>query len=247
MATTDIENNLEYFEQWEEFRQEQLEQEMENWSEEQWEKYHQELDMIKAQALKAMQERKEKEEKERKIYEDWRAIPIIPDKTSWEKIQKPQVMDDEEFPALGAEKRKERKERKVIERSSQIKDSKSSKKVKNVVKFFQPLELPTRPMSPEERKAKEEKQAEERRKVFQMMGDKKKMAAKLTKTKMCKFGKKCRRRVCNFAHTLEELQPAKCLFGTKCRFIHSKTKKCCFLHPGENREDFLGRTGLKKK
>lgn len=45
------------------------------------------------------------------------------------------------------------------------------------------------------------------------------------KTRMCKFGKNCRRSTCYFAHNENELVVIECRFGTKC-----KNANCSFKH-----------------
>lgn len=89
----------------------------------------------------------------------------------------------------------------------------------------------------------------QRAQAFETLANKGTMSTQLVKTKMCRnvleYGE-CKRRVCTFAHSPEELRPANCFFGAECRFIHSKTKPCAFLHPGETNQQFLVRTGQAK-
>lgn len=66
----------------------------------------------------------------------------------------------------------------------------------------------------------------------------------LKKTKMCREGSNCSRKICNFAHSTQELRPSMCIWGEKCALINRKTNPCIHLHPKESREDFLIRTGL---
>ena len=84
-----------------------------------------------------------------------------------------------------------------------------------------------------------------RTKAFHILQNKKLMSVNLKNTKLCKFGAKCERKICNFAHSLDELKPAKCIFGLACNFQDSKTKVCGFIHPNETITDFVVRTGLK--
>lgn len=84
-----------------------------------------------------------------------------------------------------------------------------------------------------------------------------KMEQYLYKTKLCKYilknescihGEKCR-----FAHSKEEICPGKCLFGYNCKhvkFIDGKyenvggkaNKKCIYIHPKENIQNYKNRT-----
>ena len=84
-----------------------------------------------------------------------------------------------------------------------------------------------------------------RTKAFYILQNKKLMSNNLKNTKLCKYGKNCQRTICNFAHSLEELKPAECIFGTACNFQKSKTKICGFIHPNETIDQFIERTGLK--
>ena len=61
--------------------------------------------------------------------------------------------------------------------------------------------------------------------AYEKLQDKKGMAEKLVKSKMCwsvKQGVPCPHGEdkCNFAHTVVELRAVKCLFGRNCRFVH---------------------------
>lgn len=88
---------------------------------------------------------------------------------------------------------------------------------------------------------------EQRNKAFQFLSNKEELAKKLVKSKFCRnileHGK-CYRKVCTFAHSLEELSPAKCAFGDVCKFQKSKTKTCGFIHPCETKDGFCKRTGV---
>ncbi len=50
---------------------------------------------------------------------------------------------------------------------------------------------------------------------------------------------------CTFAHTPEELVLRPCQFGKDCYNIHSTTRVCHFIHPGDNATTYPKRTGLK--
>lgn len=99
----------------------------------------------------------------------------------------------------------------------------------------------------------------QRSNAFYCLKNKKNISKKLFKTKMCMFvtldidqnGKhhyinNCKRENCHFAHTKEELNSAKCVFGNTCKYKNSKTRPCTFLHPGEDLSDFQERTGLER-
>ena len=59
-----------------------------------------------------------------------------------------------------------------------------------------------------------------------------------TKTAMCSFGKDCKRDVCNFAHTVDELRVFECTFKSSCR----NGNKCAYFHPEkETKEEFVER------
>jgi len=81
--------------------------------------------------------------------------------------------------------------------------------------------------------------------AFISLSDKKIMNKILIKTKMCRFGNRCPRKVCTFAHSCKELQPSKCVFGETCRFMNHPTRTCTFLHPNETIKEFIERTGLQ--
>ena len=94
--------------------------------------------------------------------------------------------------------------------------------------------------------------------AHEKLSDKKEMEKTLTKTRMCKsveMGTVCRHGVrCRFAHSLDELVVAPCVFGVECRRVecvggcykNCGDRVCNFLHPGEERDAFYLRTGLKK-
>lgn len=63
---------------------------------------------------------------------------------------------------------------------------------------------------------------------------------------MCRFileSGKCSKRKCTFAHTLDELEPKKCLNKNKCR----KRENCIYMHPHESLIEFVERTKDLKK
>jgi hypothetical protein len=79
---------------------------------------------------------------------------------------------------------------------------------------------------------------------FEALSDKDTLAKRLVKTKVCrnleKFGK-CTRKVCNFAHSPEELNDPKCVFGKGCH----KRNICAFKHEDETSEAYRQRRGIK--
>ena len=56
----------------------------------------------------------------------------------------------------------------------------------------------------------------------------------------CVVGDKCK-----FAHTLQELNPVKCVIKSNCRF--QDTERCQFIHPGEHIKQMAERIGLIPK
>ena len=95
--------------------------------------------------------------------------------------------------------------------------------------------------------------------AHEKLSDKKEIEKNLTKTRLCKSletGEVCRHGLrCRFAHSLDELVVAKCVFGAECRHIkcgvdgfykNSGERVCSFIHPGEDKDGFYVRTGLKK-
>jgi hypothetical protein len=96
----------------------------------------------------------------------------------------------------------------------------------------------------------------ERNNGFDILKDKTKMETFLTKTRMCSFGKDCRRgKNCRFAHSKEELNVSTCAFGNCCKFVNrtsrgfenvSKTKICMHKHPDEHINNFYFRVGIDK-
>lgn len=58
----------------------------------------------------------------------------------------------------------------------------------------------------------------------------------LERTRMCKFGLKCRHAGCKFAHTAQELRVAPCMYGMEC-----VNWRCPYLHPDENEQQMKDR------
>lgn len=100
---------------------------------------------------------------------------------------------------------------------------------------------------------------DDRTKAYEQLQDKDAMAERLTKTRLCwsvQKGVVCPHGdgKCKFAHTLNEIALAPCLFGMRCRFVrwsdqtgeytNSGSKTCGYLHPEETRSNCMHRTGL---
>jgi hypothetical protein len=91
---------------------------------------------------------------------------------------------------------------------------------------------------------------------FDILKDKTKIDTALRRTKMCTFGKNCRRgSACRFAHSKKELTVSNCVFGYSCKFVKStssgivntnNTKICLHKHPDEHINNFYFRTGIDK-
>ena len=60
--------------------------------------------------------------------------------------------------------------------------------------------------------------------------------AKFQRTKACRFGRNCVTKNCNYAHSLHEFDPVRCMFGEGCTGI------CTRIHPGESREQVWERS-----
>jgi hypothetical protein len=71
----------------------------------------------------------------------------------------------------------------------------------------------------------------------------------ISKSKMCSsFGtnKPCRHGGnCRFAHTVDELSPSECFFGTDCKFLHCPERLCVFIHEQETKIQYCQRLGIK--
>jgi hypothetical protein len=90
--------------------------------------------------------------------------------------------------------------------------------------------------------------------AFNIMGDKSKIAQNLKCTKGCRnvttldsegnFGV-CYRHHCTFAHSMEELTPPSCSFGSNCRMKYG-TRPCRFRHDDETVEEWLNRSGVNR-
>ena len=80
---------------------------------------------------------------------------------------------------------------------------------------------------------------EKRDEAFAKLNDKKEMVKRLKNSAPCRHvinKGRCVLSFCSFAHSKEELTPPPCLFGNACKKIN-----CNNIHPGESREDWLGK------
>ena len=75
---------------------------------------------------------------------------------------------------------------------------------------------------------------------FSILSNKKEISNQLRKSKFCeiqiKYGT-CNRKLCNFAHSLDELVFPRCAFGENCK----KKSFCMFLHPTEEIREYKER------
>jgi len=69
---------------------------------------------------------------------------------------------------------------------------------------------------------------------------KSRMCTSVLQNTECKHGENCR-----FAHSVDELTPASCLFGKDCKFVNSKVRNCYFCHPFESKFEYCKRVGIK--
>ena len=60
-------------------------------------------------------------------------------------------------------------------------------------------------------------------------------------TRMCNFGKTCKRKECSFAHTVGEFSPVECNFQDRCK----NKMQCRFKHSDETKEAYMIRSGIK--
>ena len=78
---------------------------------------------------------------------------------------------------------------------------------------------------------------------FYILANKMNISNHLKKTKFCNIFIQegvCNRKVCNFAHNMDEYCFPSCAFGDKC-----KINKCRFKHPFEDNEDYKNRIDFK--
>ena len=104
-----------------------------------------------------------------------------------------------------------------------------------------------------------EKKEQVRSVGFSSLASKEKMEVVLAKTSMCRSivaKKKCHHKKCRYAHSANELKPAKCMFGDECRLVKklpngdysntgkSKSGKYCHtIHPSESLLSYSRRMG----
>jgi hypothetical protein len=90
---------------------------------------------------------------------------------------------------------------------------------------------------------KDIKDIKNRNEGFYILANKNNISKHLKKTKFCNIfiqEGKCSRKVCNFAHSMEEYNFPCCAFGDNC-----KVKKCRFKHPFENLNEYKVRINFK--
>jgi hypothetical protein len=159
-----------------------------------------------------------------------------------------------------AEQKKEEEDKAAAEKKAA---EEAWTEVKRSSKSKEPLVLKMGQTSHRETKRSETKRSgtkdDVRTVAHEKLSDKKEIEKNLTKTRLCKSletGEVCRHGVrCRFAHSLEELVVAKCVFGAECRRVECGVggcykncgdRVCSFIHPDEDKEGFYVRTGLKK-
>lgn len=89
----------------------------------------------------------------------------------------------------------------------------------------------------------EPKDREKRNEGFCILANKMNISKHLKKTKFCNIfiqEGKCDRKVCNFAHSMEEYNFPSCAFGDNC-----KVKNCRFKHTGELLDEYKKRIDFK--
>ena len=87
------------------------------------------------------------------------------------------------------------------------------------------------------------KDKEKRNEGFCILANKMNISKHLKKTKFCNIfiqEGKCDRKVCNFAHTIEEFNFPSCAFGDNC-----KVKFCKFKHKKESLDEYKNRIDFK--
>lgn len=78
---------------------------------------------------------------------------------------------------------------------------------------------------------------------FYILANKMNISKHLKKTKFCNIfiqEGECNRKICNFAHSMEEYNFPSCAFGDNC-----KVDKCRFKHPFENTDEYKKRIDFK--
>ncbi len=84
---------------------------------------------------------------------------------------------------------------------------------------------------------------EKRNEGFYILANKINISKHLKKTKFCNIyiqEGRCDRKVCNFAHSMDEFNFPTCAFGDNC-----KVKNCRFKHPAENLDEYKKRIDFK--
>jgi hypothetical protein len=105
-----------------------------------------------------------------------------------------------------------------------------------------------------------QKCSDNKKKHFDELKDKGKLSKRLAKTRMCvsvEIGVPCKYLgECKFAHTLDELNIAECVFGSECSYVYNSNNlwynkndiinRCSFIHPNETKENYLVRINNNK-
>jgi len=92
---------------------------------------------------------------------------------------------------------------------------------------------------------KKETLKSKRNEGFYILSNKNHVSNYLKKTKFCNImvtNGQCNRKVCDFAHTIQEYNFPECVFKDNCK---KKTEGCLFKHPKESVEEFKQRTNFK--
>jgi hypothetical protein len=90
---------------------------------------------------------------------------------------------------------------------------------------------------------KDVKEIKKRNEGFYILANKLNISNHLKKTKFCNIflqEGKCNRKVCNFAHSIEEFSFPSCAFADHC-----KVKNCKFKHTSETLEQYKSRINFK--
>ena len=52
---------------------------------------------------------------------------------------------------------------------------------------------------------------------------------------------------CNFAHTIDEVKPDKCPYGSDCRARYREGRLCGYIHTDESKQDYADRHGFHER
>ncbi len=127
-----------------------------------------------------------------------------------------------------------------------IKDAKDTKDVKEIKKVESPWKdfIVVLPKSKNNKEDKDNVLKESKRNDgFFILSNKIHISRHLKKTKFCNIFLQegvCNRKICNFAHSIEEYNFPNCAFNENC-----KVKNCKFKHPYETLEEFKKRINFQ--